>query len=53
MQQVSDDYYLQDFSTNLAFITQRQLLRQADLTYSTEHWTFKGNGAKLSNLASS
>ncbi|MCW8445648.1 LPS-assembly protein LptD [Fluoribacter gormanii] len=39
--QVSDDYYFQDFSTNLARITQRQLLRQADLTYSTEHWTFR------------
>ncbi|MGL5741325.1 MAG: LPS-assembly protein LptD [Legionella sp.] len=42
VQQVSDDYYFQDFSTNLALITQRQLLRQADLTYATEHWTFKG-----------
>lgn len=42
LQQVSDDYYFQDFSTNLALITQRQLLRQADLTYSTEHWTFRG-----------
>ncbi|WP_392538093.1 LPS-assembly protein LptD [Legionella sp. 227] len=41
VQQVSDDYYFQDFSTNLALITQRQLLRQADLTYSTEHWTFR------------
>ncbi len=42
MQQVSDDYYLQDFSTNLALVTQRQLLRQADLTYSIPHWTFMG-----------
>jgi len=41
VQQVSDDYYFQDFSANLALITQRQLLREADLTYSTEHWTFK------------
>ncbi|KTC91048.1 LPS-assembly protein LptD [Fluoribacter dumoffii] len=41
VQQVSDDYYFQDFSTNLALITQRQLLRQADLTYSTDHWTFR------------
>ena len=41
-EQVSDDYYLQNFSSNLAQITQRQLLRQADLTYTTEHWFFRG-----------
>jgi LPS-assembly protein len=41
-QKVSDDYYLQDFSSNLAQITQRQLLRQADLIYSTENWVFRG-----------
>lgn len=41
-QQVSDDYYLQDFSTNLAIITQNQLLRQGDLTYTTEHWLLRG-----------
>lgn len=42
LHQVSDDYYLQDFSTNLALITERQLLRQADLSYLTENWTFRG-----------
>lgn len=42
VQQVSDDYYFQDFSTNLALITQRQLLRQADLSYTTENWLFRG-----------
>ena len=42
LQEVSDDYYFQDFSTNLALITQRQLLRQADLTYLTDNWTFRG-----------
>ncbi len=40
--QVSDDYYLQDFSTNLAIMTERQLLRQGDLTYTTDHWTLRG-----------
>lgn len=50
MQQVSDDYYLQDFSTNLALITQRQLLRQADLTYSTDHWIFRGMGQSYHTL---
>lgn len=40
--QVSDDYFLQDFSSNLAILTERQLLRQGDLTYTTEHWLFKG-----------
>ncbi len=49
-QQVSDDYYLQDFSTNLASVTQRQLLRQADLTYTTENWTFRGMGQSYQTL---
>ncbi|WP_035918496.1 LPS-assembly protein LptD [Legionella fairfieldensis] len=42
VQQVSDDYFLQDFSSNLAILTQRQLLRQGDLTYTTPHWLFRG-----------
>ena len=50
VQQVSDDYYLQDFSSNLAAITQRQLLRQADLTYSTEHWLFRGMAQSYQTL---
>lgn len=41
-QQVSDDYYLQDFSNNLAVLTENQLLRQGDLVYTTDHWTFAG-----------
>lgn len=41
-QQVSDDYYLQDFSTNLALLTQNQLLREGDLTYRLPHWVFNG-----------
>ena len=41
-QQVSDDYYLQDFSSNLAILTENQLLRQGDLTYTTDHWLFNG-----------
>lgn len=41
-EQVSDDYYLQDFSANWAQITQRQLLRQADLTYTMDNWLFRG-----------
>ncbi|MFY7698634.1 MAG: LPS-assembly protein LptD [Legionella sp.] len=40
-QQVSDSYYLQDFSSNVAMLTQNQLLRQADVTYSNEHWFLK------------
>ena len=39
-QQVSDDYYLQDFSSNLAILTENQLLHQGDLTYTTDHWLF-------------
>ena len=41
-QQVSDYYYLQDFSSNLAIITENQLLRQGDLRYTTDHWLFSG-----------
>ena len=41
-QQVSDDYYLQDFSSNLAVMTQNQLLRHGDITYTTDHWLFSG-----------
>ncbi len=41
-QQVSDDYYLQDFSSNLAVLTENQLLRQGDLTYTTDRWLFRG-----------
>ncbi len=39
--QVSDDYFLQDFSSNLSVATERQLLRQTDLTYNTEHWLLR------------
>ncbi|OCH99094.1 LPS biosynthesis protein [Legionella jamestowniensis] len=41
-QQVSDDYFLQDFSSNFAVLTERQLLREANLSYTTEHWLFRG-----------
>ncbi|MDX1836383.1 LPS assembly protein LptD [Legionella taurinensis] len=40
-QQVSDDYFLQDFSSNLSVLTERQLLRQGDLIYTTDHWLFR------------
>lgn len=41
-QQVSDSYYLQDFSSNLALLTENQLLREGDLSYTTNHWFFRG-----------
>ena len=41
-QQVSDDYYLQDFSSNLAILTENQLLQHGDLTYTTDHWLLGG-----------
>ncbi len=50
VQQVSDDYYFQDFSTNLALITQRQLLRQADLVYTSENWIFRGMAQSYQTL---
>ena len=40
--QVSDNYYLQDFSTNLAILTDRQLLQQGALTYTTDNWLLRG-----------
>ncbi|WP_131782200.1 LPS-assembly protein LptD [Legionella gresilensis] len=41
-QQVSDDYYLQDFSSNLALLTERQLVREAELAYKLGNWLFRG-----------
>ncbi len=41
-QQVSDDYYLQDFNTNLAMSSENQLLRRGSLVYTTDHWLFGG-----------
>lgn len=41
-QQVSDDYYFQDFSTNLAVATERQLVKQVDVNYKTDNWLFRG-----------
>ncbi len=49
-QQVSDDYFLQDFSTNFAILTERQLLRQADLSYTTDHWFFRGMAQSYQTL---
>ncbi|OGV27298.1 MAG: hypothetical protein A3F18_06730 [Legionellales bacterium RIFCSPHIGHO2_12_FULL_37_14] len=40
--QYSDDYYLQDFSTNYARVTTRQVLRQGTLDYSSDHWLVHG-----------
>ncbi len=41
-QQVSDDYYLQDFSNNLGVLTENQLAREGDVSYLTDHWLFRG-----------
>ncbi|MDF1758273.1 MAG: LPS-assembly protein LptD [Legionellaceae bacterium] len=40
--QVSDDYYFQDFSTNLSVASANQVLREGDLTYTTKNWRFFG-----------
>lgn len=39
---VSDDYYLQDFGSNLNEITDNQLLQEGDLFYKSPHWNFTG-----------
>lgn len=42
-QQVSDAYYLQDFSSNLSIMTKRQLLREGELNYTpNDHWFVRG-----------
>jgi LPS-assembly protein len=41
-QQVSDNYYLQDFSSNLAVLTENQLRKEGALIYTSEHWQLKG-----------
>ncbi len=41
-QQVSDDYYMQDFSSNFAVLTENQLLHRGDVTYVTDHWVLGG-----------
>ena len=41
-ERLSDYYYLQDFSSNLAVVTERQILQQGDLSYTTDHWLFRG-----------
>lgn len=37
-----DDYYLQDFGSNLNEITQNQLLQEGDLFYKGPNWNFIG-----------
>jgi LPS-assembly protein len=44
--QVSDDYYLQDFSSELNEETSGQILQQAQVNYADEHW---GLSALLQN----
>ena len=42
LQDVSDDYFLQDFDSNLSLMTKRQLLREGELNYTTDNWLFRG-----------
>lgn len=39
-EQVSDDYYFQDYSNNLAGSLINQLSQQLQLTYNTSHWQY-------------
>jgi LPS-assembly protein len=41
-QQISDDYFLQDFSNNMTVMTESQLLQEGTLTYTGEHWFGRG-----------
>ena len=49
-QRVSDNYYLQDFSNNLAVITENQLQQQLVLDYNLENWQFKGTAEAYQTL---
>ena len=40
--QISDDYYFQDFSTNLSVASANQILREGDMTYADKNWTLFG-----------
>lgn len=40
--QVSDDYYFENFSSDPAQIATNQLLNEGDLYYNSEHWRFTG-----------
>lgn len=42
LQDVSDDYFLQDFDNNLSLMTKRQLLREGELNYTMDNWLFRG-----------
>lgn len=37
-QKISDDYFLQDFSNNMTVMTESQLLQEASLSYTGDHW---------------
>lgn len=41
-QQISDDYFLQDFSNNMTVMTESQLLQEGALTYTGDHWFARG-----------
>jgi LPS-assembly protein len=41
-QQISDDYFLQDFSNNMTVMTESQLLQEGSLTYTGTHWFARG-----------
>ncbi len=41
-QQISDDYFLQDFNNNMAVMTQSQLAQEGTLTYTGDHWFARG-----------
>ena len=49
-QQVSDDYYLQDFSSNLAVMTENQLRQEGSLTYTSDHWLLRGMAESYQTL---
>jgi LPS-assembly protein len=45
-----DDYYLQDFGSNLNEITQNQLLQEGDIYYKEQHWNFTARAQTYQTL---
>ncbi len=47
---VSDDYYVQDFDTNIMDVSNDQLMRRANVNFLSENWDFLGNFQEYQTL---
>jgi LPS-assembly protein len=49
-QRLSDDYYLQDFSSNLVLTTTNQLQQTGFVNFTTDHWALRGTAEAYQTL---